>query len=681
MNRTLNSLLLAAFILSVNVLKAGPAEDIRGMTGKHTRMVWTESTGDGKDVNCVKPIHRLMGIDTDDGKGIRAIRATLGSYTKPLITPKGDRVVYTSYTTGKVHIVNWDGSGLRTLVTGYCGDVWMDPNTSIEYIYVRTKISATSAPIVRYQIDNTSNTLTIWNKTYVGNDAFGTWWQVSADGKRAAGTFPWSKAGIAVLPNVSWKQTSSGCWTSMAPDNSYYMWVFNNDHRTCNVYDGNAVKKGTLDLHTAPGISGWEIYHPRWTSDPNFITMNGPYDGNRGGSCSSHYCGNLITAGGTRMNIYLGKLDAARTRVTQWVRVTSNTKPEFFSDAWIGAAVQTPSMNVSPASLGFFAKPGGSNPASQNVTVTASGGHSLTGLTATGAGTWLSTSVSGSGDTRTITNSVNISGLAEGNYSKTITVKAGTITKTYTVNLTIATGWTEDFDGGKQQTWYTGSGTWSVVSNKLQNSGSGIMNTWAGDANWTDLTYTVEVTPQSAVDVWVLFRVKDASNYYLFTLNGGGGLWKVVNGSFTEIKKGSASFSTGTTYTIKVELTGSTIKIYNGTSLVLQATDTQFTKGYIGLGGNNATGAFDNIVVTSGSGTPVFGTHLMPGLADHALFANPNPVSDYIRINTDIPVSLYTCNGELIGTYINGNIYIGDLVPGVYVLKAGNQTRTILKLK
>ena len=45
--------------------------------------------------------------------------------------------------------------------------------------------------------------------------------QLSADGARAGGLYPWSESGIAELPNGPWKKYGFGCWTSLAPDNSY----------------------------------------------------------------------------------------------------------------------------------------------------------------------------------------------------------------------------------------------------------------------------------------------------------------------------------------------------------------------------------------------------------------------------------------------------------------------------
>jgi hypothetical protein len=118
------------------------------------------------------------------------------------------------------------------------------------------------------------------------------------------------------------------------------------------------------------------------------------------------------------------------------------------------------------------------------------------------------------------------------------------------------------------------------------------------------VTFTADVTPTIGKDVWVLFRVQDASNFYLFTLDGCE-VYKMVNGSFQSVGKGSGSFTTGTTYTIKVELSGSSIKVYNGSTQVFSGTDSQFSAGKVGFGSNSSQGTFDNVTVTGGGATGI----------------------------------------------------------------------------
>ena len=32
-----------------------------------------------------------------------------------------------------------------------------------------------------------------------------------------------------------------------------------------------------VNINNAPGIDGYEVYHPRWANHPRFLTITGPY--------------------------------------------------------------------------------------------------------------------------------------------------------------------------------------------------------------------------------------------------------------------------------------------------------------------------------------------------------------------------------------------------------------------
>jgi hypothetical protein len=86
------SLALALGGCSSTPERNGSAAEVHALTGAHTRIVWVQ--GDGSDPYAMGNQLVLMGLDTDDGRGERVILAERGSYVKPLLTPRGDRVVY-----------------------------------------------------------------------------------------------------------------------------------------------------------------------------------------------------------------------------------------------------------------------------------------------------------------------------------------------------------------------------------------------------------------------------------------------------------------------------------------------------------------------------------------------------------------------------------------------------------
>ena len=71
---------------------AGPASNVQKLTGAHTRAVWVQH--DGKDPFAAADNLTLVGFDSEDGRGERVIQSQRASYVKPLLTPRGDRVVF-----------------------------------------------------------------------------------------------------------------------------------------------------------------------------------------------------------------------------------------------------------------------------------------------------------------------------------------------------------------------------------------------------------------------------------------------------------------------------------------------------------------------------------------------------------------------------------------------------------
>lgn len=77
------SLILILYPLQI---RADSASEIRQFTGAPTRMVWIQDAGETACMYSEKPTVRLMGFDTEDGKGERPVLRGIGWYAKPLLT-------------------------------------------------------------------------------------------------------------------------------------------------------------------------------------------------------------------------------------------------------------------------------------------------------------------------------------------------------------------------------------------------------------------------------------------------------------------------------------------------------------------------------------------------------------------------------------------------------------------
>jgi len=223
------------------------------LSGSRLRIAWVQDMGDGRDVDTAGSNLRLMGLDTADGKGERAILG-VGNYTKPLISPRGDRVVFTDRIKRKVYVVNWDGSGLRELFGGFGLALWRDPRDSREWIYYgfeeMQKGGLTCPAVYRTLLDRPGAGELIWNRAPVNVDSF----QLSADGRIAGGNFPWPEGGVAELPNKSIKIFAKGCWPALTTvrGKSFY-WIFDGSHRNLTIFDLQNNRRWQVNINGAPG--------------------------------------------------------------------------------------------------------------------------------------------------------------------------------------------------------------------------------------------------------------------------------------------------------------------------------------------------------------------------------------------------------------------------------------------
>ncbi len=314
------------------VAAESPSAELKKLTGARTKVVWVQDQSKrGRDVFAKGKDLLLMGFDTaGDGEPAPLLKKR-GNYYKPLITPDGERVIFSDRRARLVYVVDFDGGDLRKLCSGAAADVWEDPDTGHTWVYVQGRNGklftragdGDDQPIFRRRLDKPEISELVWKRTRVDIDNF----QLSRDGTRAGGLFPWRHGGVATLPNESWKKLGAGCWTSLAPDNSYLFWIFDGPHRTVYVSEADGSSRWKVNINNAPGIDGYEVYHPRWSNHVRFIAMTGPYKAKKGG--------NKIRGGGPAVEVYVGRFRGDFSGIEAWARVTDNSKGDFYPDAWI----------------------------------------------------------------------------------------------------------------------------------------------------------------------------------------------------------------------------------------------------------------------------------------------------------------------------------------------------------
>ncbi len=331
-------LLMFSFLLILAVFAhADTGADLRAVAGAHTRVVWIEDNA--LDKPCVyseRATLRLMGLDSDDGKGERQITDNIAAYWKPIITDDGKQVAFGDFLEKTISVINWDGSGLRLLVKdAQFEDVWTDPRTKTTWVYgnLTEKRGETDVRVIRrYRMDKPEVSELVWDK--MGANMF----MLSGDGRAASGGGDGgnSPQGMYTLPNGSFFQMAGGCWPSMSPDNSHRMWVFTGNHRSVHFCvpnrEGKAYTFGS-SFDSFPNLKGnQELYHPRWSNNINFFTLTGPYVYSDWKWSSDV---KISPEGAAKVEVYLGKFSADFTKADKWVRISNNERGDYWPCAWI----------------------------------------------------------------------------------------------------------------------------------------------------------------------------------------------------------------------------------------------------------------------------------------------------------------------------------------------------------
>ncbi len=322
-----------------------PSSAVETFTGAHTRVVWAQyQKKKTADPYASNDNHFLMGLDTRDGKGVRAIRGVEANYTRPILSADGATILYTAKNLTRdaqntkryapvIMRTDWSGAEPARLADGYAVDAWADPATRIEWIYAArdfassTLIAMEARRLVRFQLNDPAKEELVWDQTAVSPDSI----QLSRHGSRACGQFPWPDAGQLVLgakPDL--KKLANGCWTSIAPDDSRVSWVLTGDHRHVTLFADDGARSWPLALNSHPELEKGEIYHPRWSNHPRFITLTGPYIGEY-----SAESGSAIGKGGLGAEVWIGKLGDQLDKVESWLRVTNNPRGDGYPDVWI----------------------------------------------------------------------------------------------------------------------------------------------------------------------------------------------------------------------------------------------------------------------------------------------------------------------------------------------------------
>ena len=176
----------------------------------------------------------------------------------------------------------------------------------------------------------------------------------------------------------------------------------------------NPASQSVSISNTGAGTLNWAV-----SDDATWLTLN-PTSGTNAGTVTASVSTAALAAGtyGATITVTGNAANAPRT-VAVTLTVTSQ-----------------PAIGVSPTSLAFSGPQGGSNPASQTLAISNTGGGTLNWTSADDAA-WLTLSPLSGTNAGNVTVSVNTAGLAAGSYSATITITGNASNSPHTVPVTL----------------------------------------------------------------------------------------------------------------------------------------------------------------------------------------------------------------------------------------------------
>ncbi|MBD3240704.1 MAG: hypothetical protein GF331_08985, partial [Chitinivibrionales bacterium] len=413
--------LVVATILAI-ASGAGGAQMDTLTGGLHTRVVWIEG---GKRLYGGG---RVMGYDSQLDSTIEILPAS-ANQNKPLLCDGGNSVVVSiDY---RVHVVDWAGGQPRFLAEGIASDVWVEPATGHEWVVIRAGVDETAGSVFRCRIDDPAKNIVLWDQSPAG-DYYMNWYQLSADGRVACDFLPWNRCFVIDDGGLTTSGTRTGigrgCWSSLAPDNSYHSVHFPADaggHTVLRVYR-YLEPVADIPLDPGPRIAGTtdECFHPRFASHgARYLTLTSGYIDSRDNDYAE---------------VYLGRFNAQYTAFDGWVRVTDNLVSDYTPDAWVGVQPPSPSLSLSIGELHFTVDEDSGGTLTDTVTITTPHGQ-LSGPSAAADKGWLATSVQSTTDGFVCVNIVDLAALAPGRHVATVTVDDAAVEqpRTYRVVVTV----------------------------------------------------------------------------------------------------------------------------------------------------------------------------------------------------------------------------------------------------
>ena len=294
--------------------------------------VWVQQLSGEPDPRAAGNTFRLMARELPGEP--RVLLAGPANFSRPLLSADGQTVYYTDRKasageTGTAYApemfaVPFAGGEPRRLGTGMAVAVWRATDGQ-EFIYAVSGLQTSRRPgltgemLIRFQAATPDDREIMWTESPLAVDNL----QLSRDGTRAAGLFPWPQSGLANMTERNFAPLAQGSFPILAADDSYALGVLDGDHRRLRLFVPNVDPGWELLPAQSLPAQGGEINHLRWTNDALRLTLSGP------------------PAKGDAPDVYLATLRPDLRAIEKAIPLSTDPAPDYYPDAWIAGGERT----------------------------------------------------------------------------------------------------------------------------------------------------------------------------------------------------------------------------------------------------------------------------------------------------------------------------------------------------
>ena len=296
------------------------------------RAVWVES-----DPDAPGGAGRIMSREV--GKPARPLTGKDLPGTRPLISADGNTVFFSSLRQESgpdgtsydplIFSVPFAGGEGKELSPGLALAVRPEGNTSAIYALASLQTGKKPVPtgdmLIKFLPETPGDREIIWAESSVSADNF----QLSRDGRRAGGMFPWPQAGLANLEEDTFIPVAQGSFPALCPDDSCALAMLSPDRRKIRIFAPGVTPDWELDPAAHLPDKKAALNHLRWTSDPLHLAFTVPE--------------------GESAGVYLAEVRADLKAVTAATRISETVASAMWPDAWLpGSAARRLSLPQKP---------------------------------------------------------------------------------------------------------------------------------------------------------------------------------------------------------------------------------------------------------------------------------------------------------------------------------------------